>query len=244
MTTSKLINISIISTLLPVLSPFLLPLPGEMMPIGQKLSGLPWMSATTLTSAARTASTTLTTGIGAATQTTRLTGQPDPHGRGCSIQVLWLGHSKWWNGVGPSGLYEPTQAISVSGALGSIWEMFSTWGSNWPSLPLTLLLCFLFFVFSNCLFQERRFKVNDGRKRTGKSKARIVTTVFSQSWFFFPYSICLPPPPICIRGRTSKEVQPLSVCGMTIWMICAWTWLEIEHFLKLFLALTLKFYVP
>lgn len=34
---------------------------GEMMPIGQKLNGLLWMTVTTQTSAARTAFTTLTT---------------------------------------------------------------------------------------------------------------------------------------------------------------------------------------
>ena len=52
------------------------PTPGEMMFTGRKLSGQPWMSATTLTSIVRTASTTLTTGTGAATLTTPLTGQP------------------------------------------------------------------------------------------------------------------------------------------------------------------------
>ena len=51
------------------------PTPGEMMFTGRKLSGQPWMSATTLTSTVRTASTTLTTGTGAATLTTPLTGQ-------------------------------------------------------------------------------------------------------------------------------------------------------------------------
>lgn len=58
---------------------FLLPLLGAMMPTGQKPSGPPWMSATILTSTARIASMTLTTGTGAATLTTQLTGQPAPH---------------------------------------------------------------------------------------------------------------------------------------------------------------------
>lgn len=58
------------------MSSFLLPLLGEMMLTGQKLSGPPWMSVIILTSTARTASTTLTTGTGAATLTTQSTGQP------------------------------------------------------------------------------------------------------------------------------------------------------------------------
>ena len=43
----------------------------DMMPIGQKPSEPPWMSATILTSVAKTASMTLTTGTGAATPTTQ-----------------------------------------------------------------------------------------------------------------------------------------------------------------------------
>lgn len=52
------------------------PLTGVMMPTGQKLSGLHWMTATTQTLAARTASMTLTTETEVATQTTPWIGEP------------------------------------------------------------------------------------------------------------------------------------------------------------------------
>jgi hypothetical protein len=59
------------------------PITGEMMPIGQKLNGLLWMTVTTQTSAARTAFTTSTTETEAVIPT-----------------ILWIGVSPWpcWEG--------------------------------------------------------------------------------------------------------------------------------------------------
>lgn len=63
--------------------------------------------------------------------------------------------------LGSASPLEPSMCASAQ-------EMLSIWKSHRPVLPLLMVL----FKF---LFQERRFKVHDGRKRrTGKSEARIV----------------------------------------------------------------------